>query len=240
MDQTRDAARRQFLKRGGLGLAGAAFLAACAKHVSPVAQSGTTVPPDSSTTAPQPPPLDRTPTDIDNDRVQLRTATSIELLTVDVYRQVQLYLSSTAAPLAQRFAVQHQTHARELQTLTERAFGLSAAVDQPNSTLNDGYVKPAMAQLVSDATTAGSDATAQRAAETAFVRFLADLETTGAATYVTALGILSLPTFRQPMGNLMALSARRATALDDLIGEPLGITSVYPVTGAAPIEALVK
>ncbi|MCU1453182.1 MAG: hypothetical protein JWN46_1328 [Acidimicrobiales bacterium] len=239
MDQTRDAARRQFLKMSGVGLAGAAFLAACSKKTSPVGEAGVTAPPDSSTTAPRVPLLDRTPTDKDNDLVQLRTATSIELLTVDVYGQVEQYLSSQAVPLAQRFRQQHQTHAADLQSLTQREFGLKASYDQPNPSLSASFVKPTLAGLVSDATNA-SDATARAASAQAFVRFLVDLENTGAASAVVALGILSLATMREAAGNIAALSARRAAAFGSQLGDLVPQVAFFSVESAAPIDALVK
>ncbi|MCU1352293.1 MAG: hypothetical protein JWM05_1502 [Acidimicrobiales bacterium] len=236
----RTTGRRQFLKAGGLSLATAAVLAACGKDTTKIGESGTTALPSSSTTAPTPPTKARTETDKQTDLGQLRTATSLELLIVEVYNTVEQHLSTEAAQIGKRFFDQHTAHAADLQAATERQFGAKSVYKKRNDYLALKVVKPALAQLESDAKTAGSDATAVQASQQAFVRFLMSMEDTGASTYISGVGALSLADLRHLMGNLGSLSARRSATFGNTLGDDVPKTAFFSVENAVPIEAILK
>jgi hypothetical protein len=191
--------RRQFIKVGGATVIGAAVLAACSTSGSNnAATTGTTTPttgvPTSPTTAPE------ASADVTTDKVLLRTATSIELLSVDVYDKV-LGLGILTTPAIQQaaklFRDQHNEHAALLQGATTKAGGV--AYRNPNSYLSENVVTPALPTIKTEA-----DA----------VKFARELENVAASTYTLATGILGTSDLRQALMSIGGVEARHVAVLN--------------------------
>lgn len=214
---TSNSTSRRALLAGGVGLAGTVFLAACSKTGPAPGLSGAVV---SSTSTPATVPV-TTPSALalDDDKSQIATAQSLELLVEEFYaNQIPNLGDKTLANMARRFQTAH----------TEAAAVFGAAktgikgADKPNAVLKDSLVAPAADQLNTDA---------------AIISFMHDLESMLAATYVSAVGIYTSPEWRQRAMTFGAASARRATVLANGAAGEAPIQPFYPLADLIPGNA---
>ncbi|MCU1352290.1 MAG: hypothetical protein JWM05_1499 [Acidimicrobiales bacterium] len=219
--------RRDFLKIGGVTVAGAAVLAACgkdSKNSASTTSSGskgatttTAMSGDSSTTTPA--------KDDGTDLTLLRTATSLELLAVGVYKTaIPLLKDKTSAQVATLFMNQHDEHAKQLQGATKEAFGADKVYDKPNDYLNTNVVQPALPTLKTDADIA---------------KFALSLENVAAATYGTAAGLLSTPALRAAIMAIGGVEARHAAILSGVLQQPVPTVAFFDLKPAAPKASFV-
>jgi hypothetical protein len=195
--------RRAFLKVGGATLLTATVLAACADTSDPEPSAdpvGTLGRP--TTTAPRDlAPLRPEETSL----VLLRTATSLELLHVDVYRKTldagALGSPGTLAAI-RMFEHHHHDHADALQQATVEHGGV--AYTKPNEVVWRTVVMPAL-PLLGD--------------EASVVRFARSLESSAASTYAHAAATLTDPADRRTMMRIGGVEARHAAVLQRLLGE---------------------
>jgi hypothetical protein len=179
--------RRQFFKVGGATILGAAVLAACGSDASTPAETG-----------------NKGDTGGGNlDITLLRTASSVEVLAVNVYdKAAQSSLITTAAvgAAAALFRDHHQAHAEALQAATTNNGG--EAYTKQNQAVFDTVVKPAL-----DSAKTEADVLALALA----------LENAAASTYVFAAGKLSTAEFRQTIMSIGGVEARHASVLMSVI-----------------------
>ncbi len=209
--------RRSFFKIGGATLAGAAVLAACSSDGSNDGASATTTGATPTTAA----------DGEDTDLVILRTGTSLEILSVDVYNQaLELDVVTTPAIIdaAKMFADQHDQHAKLLQAATEDLGG--EAWDGTNDYVMTNVVEPALPDLQS---------------EEDVVKFARELENMAAATYTAATGLLSTPDLRQAAMSIGGVEARHVvvfnTVLQDADPTTWAPDAFEDTADAAPEEA---
>lgn len=214
--------RRQLITTGAFGAAAAAFLAACGtKSDKSAGQSGDD--PTTTLVPPEAPLPEVTEADLAADTDQLRTATSLELLAADLYEQYGPGVSDAEwkANLA-RFGEDHAAAAQAFREETN----LEDRVDKPNEWLMKESVEP-----VEDLLDGGSDAV--------ILDFFASLESTLAATYITAVSSFSQVEGRAMFAGYAEAAARR-TALLGNGGEsaaPKG--PLFPLQDLIPNEAIV-
>jgi Ferritin-like domain len=231
--------RRQFLRIGGVTVVGAAVLAACGSDDNgQVPESG-----DPKSTAGASSTTASTPTTATSegkklDLVLSRTATSLELLAVEVYN-VALGNSKTKLPksitfdksvvdAATLFRDHHQAHADSLKNLTTTLGG--EPYQQPNAFVFKNVVAKALPTLTS---------------QDAVLKFAYQLENIAASTYGYAAGVLSTPQLRQGIMGIGGVEARHAAALA-LALDPNGANAVprsfLDTSGPArvPDEAIIK
>lgn len=232
--------RRRVLTVGGASAVAAAVLAACGPSSTRSGESGTTLPPDATTTAPTVPP--RAPTDIDigSDTQQAKTLTSIELSAVKSYDTVISHLTDSAnLEAAQAFRKQHEETAKGLQDATRSSLGDKAVYDKSNEYLDKQVSGPVLSGLESSAKNAEGDEEAQASAEDAFVRFLMNTEATLAATYLSAIGTVVTKELRDSISDYAAPSARRQAVWGSLAGSTVPSDAVYSVRDTVPNDALI-
>jgi rubrerythrin len=216
--------RRQFLKIGGVTVAGAAVLAACGKDDNKSSSTSTTAAKGGTTTA-------ATPTTAasgggNQDAVLLRTATSLELLAVAVYgTAIPLIKDATIKSAATLFMEQHSDHAKELQAATKESAGASQVYTKPNDYVNTNVVKPALPTLKTDADIG---------------KFALTLENTAAATYVTAAGLLSTPDLRAAIMAIGGVEARHAAVLSGVLMETVPAMPFFSTKDTVPQAAFIK
>lgn len=189
--------RRHFLKLSGASIVGAALLAACSSNDEVVQGSGTTVTTSVPPTAP-PPTLsaEQKAADI----TLLSTATSFELLSIEVYDALLAKPFDTdASTLAtlRTFQAQHRANAKSLATATSAAGG--TASDKPNEYVKKNITDPALLN-VRDA--AGVLAMAQK------------IETMAAANCVSLASQLGTRESRQAIMAVGGSAARRVAVLN--------------------------
>ncbi|MBI2708740.1 MAG: ferritin-like domain-containing protein [Actinobacteria bacterium] len=232
--------RRQLLRVGGATVAGAAVLASCGggSTETRAGESGTTMAVDMGASTTASTPTTSAEEGRTTDVSLTKTATSLELLAVQIY-DVVLGRSSTKLPqdvrfdqgvvdAATLFRAHHQAHAQALQALTT-TLG-SEPYDKPNAYLFDNVVKKALPSLTS---------------QDAVVRFAYDVENLAASTYGYAAGVLSTPKLRQSLMGIGGVEARHAAALSmviDATGNGAVPRSFLDTSGPArmPDDALVK
>ena len=183
--------RRRLLRVGGLGIATAAIVAACGNDSS----SGGAAEP-TTTTAAGPGSTDIT---------ILRTATSLELVAVDIYGKAiasGVLTTPAVSDAAKLFQSHHQDHATFLAGLTRRYGG--AAFDKPN---------PVLAQQLAGPLT-------QATTEAALVTLALQLEQAAAASYVSYVGRYSTPVLAQPTMSVGGIEARHAAVLAPIVNQP--------------------
>lgn len=214
--------RRQILTTGAFGAAAAAFLAACGTKADRKAgQSGD----DPTTTAvpPEAPLPEVSEADLAYDTDLLRTATSMELLAADLYDEYGPKLTDDAWKKEfARFAVDHQAAADEFRRETDAEH----RVDEPNEWLIKNSVEPVEDQLSS-----GSDAV--------LLDFFALLESTFAATYITAVSSYSQVEGRAQFAGFAEAAARRNALMDDGGKGVAPESALYPLQDLIPNEAYV-
>lgn len=222
--------RRSFLRIGGVTVAGAAVLAACGKDDTKGSQSGATLPepttaPGASTTVAPTTAAPTTPEDKKTDLTLLRTATSLELLAVDVYGQAApMVKDPDIVSVIRLFAGQHSDHARQLQGATQESFGADKVYKEPNAIVKKNLVDPALPTLKSD---------------TDIVRFAMAVEDAAAATYVTAAGLLSTAAFRQAIMAIGGVEARHSAILAHVRGQTVPTEAFWSTSDAVSSDAFV-
>lgn len=210
--------RRTFFKLGGVTLAGAAVLASCSSSgssaKSPVATGGATTTPTGAAA--------------DTDLSILRTGTSLEILSVDVYNQA-LGLGVVKTPAivdaAKMFADQHDQHAKLLQASTKDLGG--TPWEKTNDYVMKNVVTPALPGLKT---------------EEDVVKFARELENMAAATYTAATGMLSTPDLRKAAMSIGGVEARHVVVFNTVLqdSDPLAWApdAFQKATDAAPNQAL--
>ncbi len=200
-DATGGLNRRQLLRIGGLGIATAAVVAACGDDDS----GGTTAESTTTTTGVG-----------SGDITILRTATSLELVAVDVYgKAIASGLLTTAAvsDAAKLFQSHHQDHADFFAGLTKRYGGTAFA--KPN---------PVVAQQL-------QGPLAQATTEQALVTLALQLEQAAAASYVSYVGRYSTPLLAQPTMSVGGIEARHVAVLAPVVNQPPVPAAFQPATG---------
>ena len=217
--------RRSFLTIGGATVAGSAVLVGCAtpkKKQLPV--SGTTQPPNSSTTT-------TAPGSAETDLTLLRTAQSIEVLAITTYGAALVSGLLTVPAIVDAvtlFKSQHTDHAGLLASATRDLGG--TPFDEANNFLDVEVVQPALtAAKAQDADTA----------LTTLLTLATALENTAAQTYTLAGGVLTTPELRAALMSIGATEARHLTVLygvQNLNPVPLAF---MPTRNAAPEESFI-
>lgn len=201
--------RRQLLRTSGIAAAAAAVLAACGtKNDIPSGASGQ----DPTTTSVMPTVPIKEPSEADKqyDVTVLRTATSLELLAVQLYTNFGKDITDADwNAAAAQFATDHQAAADTFTAATDKA----DQVTEPNAYIQENSVDPIANDLTSDA---------------AILSFFATVESSIAATYVTAVGTMTDPEGRNDFAAYGAASARRSALLGS------------GGTGTAPSSALLS
>jgi hypothetical protein len=214
--------RRQIITTGAFGAAAAAFLAACGtKSDRKAGQSGDD--PTTTAVAPEAPLPEVTDADLAYDQDLLRTATSMELLAADLYEKYGPKVDDAEwkANLA-RFATDHAAAAKTFQDESKP----DARVDEPNEWLITNSVEP-----VEDQLNDGSDAV--------ILDFFALLESTFAATYITAVSSFSQVEGRAQFAGFAEAAARRNALMGNGgKGNPPRF-ALYPLQDLIPNEAYV-
>ncbi len=211
--------RRSLLRAGGLGAFATAFLVACGGENPQAGVSG--LPDTTTSVAPTVPTTVPSEAALTEDRNQLQTAQSVELLVASVYARFGKDLTDAELrDAAARFEADHTAIAAALGEAEEtEETELSSA---PNEYLETSLVEPAIDGLRDDVSIAN---------------FLASLESALAATYVNAAGILTDPAWRQRTMSYGAASARRLAVLGDG-GQGLAPTEpLFPVRDLIPAQA---
>jgi hypothetical protein len=212
--------RRGFLTIGGATVVGSAILVGCGQSPSPqVAQTGTLVPPPSSTTTVN-------PGSPETDLSLLMTSSSIEVLAVNTYQTILdkgWLTDQTLKDGAKLFQDQHRQHAEELYSATTDAGG--QPYKEPNLYLSYEVVAPTLAT-----TSTQDDA----------IALAITLEDTAAQTYVYAGGVLTTPALRGAIMSIGTTEARHLTTLyiaSGMVPVPL---SIFPDAKAAPTDAFIQ
>lgn len=211
--------RRTLLRAGGLGAFATAFLVACGDDNPQAGVSG--VPDTTTSVAPTVPTTVPSEAALEEDRNQLQTAQSVELLVASVYARFGKDLTDgELRDLAARFEADHTAIAAMLGEAEETAE--TEASSAPNEYLEESLVQPAVDGLTDDASIAS---------------FLASLESALTATYVNAAGLLTDAAWRQRIMSFGAASARRLAVLGDG-GQGLAPTEpLFPVRDLIPAQA---
>lgn len=214
--------RRDLLKLGGLGLAGAAFLAACSDS-TPVGISGGT--PPSTEDAPVLPVRPATEAQIRDADLQVKTMASLAALTARVYREQGSKIShDQIGPLTGRFATAHDEAAAALQALSE-----AGGTPEANPELDAVLVQPRLKMLSTE--TGGL-------LSRGVMGLLRDLESTLTASYIEAVNVVLEPEVRKALMAYGGASARRVTLLSGN-GEGRLPEALYPPTDLVPGSVLV-
>jgi rubrerythrin len=192
---------RRHLLQGGLGSLAVAGLAACTgKAKKPAAATPTT-----------------TVKKTDHDRTALRTASSIELLAVDVYKQLttkKVLATPAATALAKLFMSQHQEHADFIIAETKKRDG--KAYEHANSVLMQNL----QAQL--------EGATSEQAA----LNVVLGIERMAAATYLAAIGAYDDPTLNEVTMSVGGVEARHVAVISQMLGQPAAQDAFGSTAGA--------
>jgi hypothetical protein len=207
-------ARRRFLAIGGLSVASAAVIAACGNNPPPdnVPQSGT---------APATTALAKNTV---SDVALLRTASSLEYSTIDVY-QFAIDAGSLPADVlsgAKMFQDQHREHAKYFEGLTTQAGGEPFTKANPVVAVN--IVDPGKDVI----TKAGSQ-------PNLLVDFARVMEEILAGTYQSFVPQFSIPRWRGDVMSVGGIEARHAVVLAKLLPDAK-VTPITQATGANDTE----
>jgi hypothetical protein len=184
--------RRQFLRIGGVTIAGAALIAACGDDSTTPASTGTTAAPG-TTMAPS------TTGGGSMDLTLAKTAASLEALAIAAYdTAIGSGLVKTAAigDAAKLFQSHHKAHLDALNALIEQ--NGAKAVTEPNAAVKTAIVDPAVAAAK---------------AEADIVALAFTLEDAAAQTYVFAATQLSAPELRSTIMTIGGVEARHRAIL---------------------------
>lgn len=211
--------RRSMLKLGSLGVAGAAFLAACSSDKEKAGQSGT--PATTTAVAPAAPEEEYTAARIEADNVMLMTGSSLELLVAAAYKANAAKVTSPewSGQMA-RIQADHESTAL---MFSQAAKGDDPRATEPNEFLQTGLVDPAAGSLVDEAST---------------LSFLASLESMLTATYATWAGNFTTAKWRQKVMTSGGAAARRAALLGNGGTGAAPRTTLYPLVDLIPTNAL--
>ncbi len=211
--------RRTVLRGGGLGLAAAAFLAACGKDSGPRPGISGGAPP-STAVAPTVPAEAPSEQALLDDQIQLATAASVALLAADTYGTYGPKLTDPElVTAAERFGAAHQAAADDYLAAIDEFAG----ADEPNTYLAENFVGPAEEGLVDDRSIAS---------------FFAGFESMIAASAVNAVGIYTEADWRQRSIAHGAAAARRATYLTDATGaDPVPQDATFSLLDLMPGNA---
>ena len=214
--------RRQLITTGAFGAAAAAFLAACGtKSDKTAGQSGDDPVPTSA--APEAPLPEVSEADLAYDTDLLRTATSMELLAADLYKEYGPNLTDAEWKTEfARFAADHEAAAEEFADETDAEH----RVDEPNEWLLTNSVEP-----VEDKLAAADDRV--------LLNFFASLESTFAATYITAVSSFSQVEGRAQFAGFAEAAARRQTLMGNGGDTAPPTSPLYPLQDLIPNEAYV-
>jgi hypothetical protein len=212
--------RRQIISTGAFGAAAAAFLAACGTKADRKAgQSG--IDPTTTVAAPEAPLPDVTEADLAYDTDLLRTATSLELLAADLYDEYGPKLDDAEWKTnTERFATDHRAAAAEFRRETPAEH----RVDEPNEWLQQNSVDPVADDLTSDRS---------------ILAFFSSIESTLAATYITAVSNFSQVEGRAQFAGFAEAAARREALLGDGGEGAAPESALYPLQDLIPNEAYV-
>ncbi len=226
--ELRSLGRRDVLRIGGFGVATAAVISACGEHargeVGRVGAVPTTV---------------KLPDAIVNNIVLLRTASSMEHSTIDVYNQVignSDLLDPKYDDVAKRFMEDHVGHAELLEALTTAAGGTPWKCSNPK--FDDVVVIPVLQRI-----TVGVPATSSSPAippsddpRRDVLNFLHGLEALSAETYQAFVAQFSEPSLRSDAMSMGARESRHAALLAMTINptRPGGLVSYNEVVNALP------
>jgi hypothetical protein len=194
--------RRRFLQMSGLGVAGAAVLAACGNGGGSGSASETTTT-EGTTGA--------------SDVTILRTASSLEVLAADVYQKaIDSGLVTTAAVLdaMKLFQAQHKEHAGLFQGATKKLGG--KPFEKANAVVL-AQLQPAIAGLKD---------------EPSAVKLALDLENTAAATYVASTGTFDDATLNQAVMAVGGVEGRHVAVLAKVLGQPQLAKAFWTTDGA--------
>lgn len=212
--------RRQVLRIGGIGLAGAAVLAACSED-----DRGDQPP----STAPLDEPDDEDDADVIEDDgldlVLVNTAISLEVLVIDTYRFVLdsgLLPTPVLRDAVDLFGQHHAEHRDALVAVVE------AAGEEPFTVAN-AVVKAATVDPLLLAATSEGDV----------VRLAHDLEQAAAQTYVHAAAALSTAELRATAIRIAGVESRHAAVLDAAGDLSNSKPAVVPADNPLPLEAMV-
>ncbi|MEO6988259.1 MAG: hypothetical protein ABI239_06390 [Aquihabitans sp.] len=184
--------RRSLLKTSGLVAAGAAFMAACSPDHQKVGVSGEPAVPTSN--PPTLPDAEPTAAVIAANQSQLHTLASVEALVAEVYgKNAAAITDGQLREAAVRFGQDHETAAKAIAAAT-----IDKVAPPANEELRTAMVAPMQGLLNT---------------QEHVLSFLADLESTLAATYITAAGVLTVASDRQLVMTYGAACARRVTVL---------------------------
>lgn len=216
--QPQGTSRRQLLRTGGLGVATTAFLAACTharkKHPAPPGRSGT--PTSTTLVAPTVPTIPPTADQLDEDITLLRTGSSLELEAALLYQTYGPKLSdATWSAAAARFATDHTAIAESFIAATPA----KKQVKKPNDWYQTNEVDPISDTLSTDAV---------------ILDFFHDLESSLAATYVTAAGTFTTAEWRQRVMTWGSASAARVGVLAN------GGQGAAPTSATYPLSDLIS
>jgi hypothetical protein len=229
--ELRSLGRRDVLRIGGFSVATAAVISACGEHVrGDVGRVGAV------------PTTVKLPDAIVNNIVLLRTASSMEHSTIDVYNQVigkSDLLDPKYDDVATRFMDDHKAHAALLEKLTTAAGGTPWACGNPK--FDDVVVVPVLQRI-----TVGVPATSSSAAippsddpHRDILNFLHGLEALSGATYQAFVAQFTEPSLRSDAMSMGARESRHAALLAMTINpsRPGGLVNFNDAVNAQPGSA---
>ena len=208
--------RRSLLKASGLAAAGAAVLAACSPDHQKVGVSGDPV--VATSTPPTVPDPEQTAAVIATNQSQLHTLASIEALVAEVYsKNASTITDGQLSEAAVRFGRDHETAAKAIAAATE-----DGTAPPPNEVLRTAMVDPVQGTLNTQEN---------------ILSFMRDLESTLAATYITASSELSKAADRQLVMTYAAACANRVTVLGHTGKGEVPIAARFPTDDLIPGSA---
>lgn len=205
--------RRSLLKTGGFAAVGAAVLAACGPDHQKVGVSGDPV--TATSTPPTIPDAKVTAAVIAANQSQLHTLSSVEALVAEVYSKNASGVTDPELRAAvDRYGKDHEAAAKAMADAT-----IDKAMPGPNEELRTAMVDP-MQGLLTD--------------QEHILTFFGALESTLAATYITAVGVLSEASDRQLVMTYGAACARRMTVLSNGGEGEMPLTALFPIDDLIP------
>lgn len=208
--------RRNFLRIGGIAIAGTTLLAACreAKPKAQVPLSG------------ENPGYTALTSKTVDDHVILRTAASLEFTVVDAYKRLvdNKYVTDPAlGDLVKRFSAHHEEHAAALGNAVKNLGG--EACTTLNSKITSYLIEPLLVRIA-------SSTDEQRAEDVKALAFA--LESLAAATYQGVVPTLTAPELRRAAMSIGGVEARHAALLAVLINPTALVAGA--AAEAAPAE----
>lgn len=219
MDTTHHAtSRRALLRAGGLGVAGAAFLAACGQDSGPRSGlSGSAI--TTTTVTPEVPVTQPNAASLELDVTTLRTANSLELLAAEAYTTYGKKLTDAdLRAAAARFATDHEAAAEVFAADVPSELSTGS----PNPYLQANFVDPLAETLTNDA---------------AITSLFNVIESMLTATYIAAAGTFTTAEWRQKVMTYGAASARRSSVFGNGGAGSVPTTALFPLADLIPNKA---